>query len=175
MDTNERARFRRTRVVIADGDHVKPLLGFEVTREGGLMAFLARGAPLTTFRYGVLDLPAGDGSVEATLRQDESSTATVIAPKLHLHRSGLLSLNSTERLERRGIQTQPLHEHGDGHVHRFSFIARHPHLWASADKRPSDIILTVNGPPATTITILGHIGRSRIFNRECRQRIRTRG
>jgi hypothetical protein len=59
VEANEHLRFRRTRVVIADGELVKPLLGFEVTSEGGLMAFLARGAPVSTFRYGVLDVPAG--------------------------------------------------------------------------------------------------------------------
>lgn len=145
-------------MVIADGVQVKPLLGFSVTREGGLMAFLAPGPPIRTFRYGVLDMPAGEGSVDATLRRDEASTSTEVAPKLHLHRSGWLSLDSTERLERRAIHTQPLDEHGEGHLHRFSFIARHPHRWSSVDKRESDIVLTVNGPPATTVTVLGHIG-----------------
>lgn len=153
-----RAHFSRARVVLADGELVKPLLGFQVSREGGLMAYLCRQAPVSSFRYGVLDLPIGDGQTEAPLRPDEASSASEFAPKLHLHRSGWLSLDATTHLERREIETRPLSDHGDGHLHRFSFIARHPALWKSSGKRKTDIVITASGPPPVTLTVLGHVG-----------------
>jgi hypothetical protein len=81
-----------------------------------------------------------------------------VAPKLHYHRSGLISLDATERLDRQGIQATPIGEIGrDGHKHTFSFHARHPFAWQKVAPRKTDLVFVPSQPP-TTITIAGHLG-----------------
>lgn len=137
---------------------MRPLLALSVSTDGGLMLDLCRYAPLEHFRYGVVDVPAGEGSFQAEIRKSEASWAIgTVAPKLHYHRSGFISLDATERLERQGAQGTPVSEIGPGHRHAFSFIARHPLAWTPVPPRPRDLVFSASRPPET-ITIAGHIG-----------------
>lgn len=152
------AAFKRTRIVLAEGDVVHPMLALSVSKDGGLMLDLCRYAPFEHYRYGVVDVPAGDGSLEAQIRKEQASWALgTVAPKLHYHRSGLISLNATERLERQGVQGTPFGEIGPGHRHAFSFTARHPFAWSPVESRASDLVFTPSRAPET-ITIAGHTG-----------------
>lgn len=121
------------------------------------MIDLSSYAPVEHYRYGVLDVPAGGGSWEAPIREDESSWSVRIAPKLHYHRSGFMSLNATSQLARQAIQAIPPRELGPGHEPCFSFVARHPFAWQLDKRRPSDLVFEPSQAP-TTITIAGHIG-----------------
>lgn len=151
-------KFKRSRIVLEDGAPVHPLLALSVSSDGGLMIDLSRYAPATHYRYGVVDVPAGEGSFQAEIRKGQSSWAVgVVAPKLHYHRSGFISLNATEHLERHGAQGTPFSELGPGHSHTFSFIARYPFMWAPVERRASDLVFTPSHPPET-ITIAGHVG-----------------
>lgn len=150
--------FKRTRIVLQDGEHVHPMLALSVSRDGGLMLDLCKYAPFEHYRYGVVDVPAGEGSFEAEIRKDEASWAVgAVAPKLHYHRSGFISLNATQQLERQGAQGTPIGKIGPGHRHAFSFIARHPFAWTPVPPRATDLVFTPSQPPKT-ITIAGHIG-----------------
>jgi hypothetical protein len=134
------------------------MLALSVSKEGGLMLDLCKYAPVEYFRYGVVDVPAGEGSFEAQIRREEASWAVgAVAPKLHYHRSGFISLNATEQLERQSASGTPLRDIGPGHRHAFSFSARHPFAWTPVAPRASDLVFTPSRPPAT-ITIAGHIG-----------------
>jgi hypothetical protein len=151
--------FKRTRVVLTDaGGAVHPMLALSASKDGGLMLDLCKYAPFEHYRYGVVDVPSGEGSFEAKIRRDEASWAVgSVAPKLHYHRSGFISLNATERLERQGIQGTPIGAIGPGHRHAFSFIARHPFAWAPVPARKTDLVFTASRAPET-ITIAGHVG-----------------
>jgi hypothetical protein len=65
---------------------------------------------------------------EAVLRDDERSWSRAgAAPKLHYRRSGYLSLNATEQLDRQGIQAPSPFEFEVRHRLLFTFTARHPY------------------------------------------------
>lgn len=156
MATN--VTFKRTRIVLVNGDGVYPMLALSVSKDGGLMLDLCKYAPFGHYRYGVVDVPAGNGSLAAQIRNDEASWAIgAVAPKLHYHRSGFISLNATERLERQGTPGTPIGEIGPGHRHAFSFSARHPFAWTPVPSRKTDLVFNASRPPET-ITIAGHIG-----------------
>jgi hypothetical protein len=149
--------FKRSRIVLQDGDVVRPLLALSVSSDGGLMLDLSRYAPMQHYRYGVLDVPGGAGSWQAPLREDEATWAVAEAPKLHYHRSGFVSLNATDRLERQSIHATPIEALGPNHKHVFSFIARHPRAWSATTKRATDLLFIPSAWPET-ITIAGYIG-----------------
>jgi hypothetical protein len=157
MQIRATKRIRRTRIVLQDGDLVRPMLAVSVSKDGGLMLDLCRHAPMEHYRYGVLDVPAGTGSWNAPIREDEAAWSTNLAPKLHYHRSGFISLNATERLDRHGIDATAIGEIGPMHRHCFSFVARHPLLWRAAPARRSDLVFVPSQWPET-ITIAGFIG-----------------
>jgi hypothetical protein len=155
---NDHLKFKRTRIVLQDGEFVQPMLAIGISSDGGLILDLSNAAPTHHYRYGVVDVPAGEGSWAAPVREDEASWSVSVAPKLHYHRSGLISLNATERLERQGIHATPIGEIGrDQHKHVFSFVARHPSNWQKVSRRKTDLAFVPSQPP-TTITIAGHIG-----------------
>lgn len=133
------------------------MLALAVSSDGGLMIDLGRSAPTEHYRYGVVDVPAGVGSWTAPIREDDSSWSVKLAPKLHYHRSGFISLNATAHLDRHGIRATPLADIGPNHKHCFSLVARHPRMWQAGVRRPSDIVLEPSRP-LTTITIAGHVG-----------------
>lgn len=151
-------KFKRTRIVLGDGPLVRPLLALSVSSDGGLILDLSRYAPAKHYRYGVVDVPAGEGSFRAEIRREQSSWSVgTVAPKLHYHRSGFISLNATEHLQRQGTQGTPFSRLGPGHSHVFSFAARHPFTWAPVERRASDLVFTSSRRPET-ITIAGHVG-----------------
>jgi hypothetical protein len=150
-------KFKRTRIVLEDEDLVRPLLGLGASADGGLILDLSSSTPATRYRYGVVDLPAGQGSFQAAIRKDEASWSDSVPPKLHYHRSGLISLSATRKLERQGIQATPIGAVGPGHKHCFSFVARYPFAWKRVAPRPTDLRFATSQPP-TTITVAGFIG-----------------
>ena len=122
------------------------------------MVDLCGGVPPGSYRYGVADMPPEIQRWEAVLRDDERSwSRSAVAPKLHYHRSGYLSLNATEQLDRQGIQAPSPFEFAERHRHLFTFTARHPYRWAKLDPRANDLRLRVNGR-LETFTLAGHIG-----------------
>lgn len=149
--------FNRTRIVLQDGELVRPMLALSVSRDGGLMLDLCRYAPMEHYRYGVLDVPAGTGSWQAPIREEEASWSTRLAPKLHYHRSGFISLNATERLDRQSINATPIADIAPMRKHCFTFTARLPQAWEAVPARRSDLVFTPSGWPET-ITIAGFIG-----------------
>jgi hypothetical protein len=150
-------KFKRTRIVLEDGDLVRPLLALGVSADGGLILDLSSSAPVTRYRYGVVDVPAGQGSFQAAIRKDQASWSDSVPPKLHYHRSGLISLSATRKLERQAIQATPIGKVGPGHKHCFSFIARHPFAWKKVTPRKSDLRFATSQAP-TTVTVAGFIG-----------------
>lgn len=157
MEKPATSPFKRTRIVLQDGDVVRPMLALSVSKEGGLMLDLSRYAPTEHYRYGVLDVPAGTGSWQAPIREDEATWSTNLAPKLHYHRSGFISLNATERLDRQSIDATPIGEIGPAHKHCFTFVARHPTRWSAVPARTTDLLFVPSQWP-DTITIAGFIG-----------------
>jgi hypothetical protein len=156
--TDTDTRFKRTRIVLQDGEFVRPMLALGISSDGGMILDLSNCAPAQRYRYGVVDVPAGEGSWEAPVREDEAAWSVSVAPKLHYHRSGLISLNATDRLGRQGIQATPIGQIGrEGHKHTFSFHARHPFAWQKVAPRKSDLVFVPSQAPIT-ITIAGHIG-----------------
>lgn len=152
------ATFRRTRIVLQDGELARPMLALGISSDGGLILDLSNCAPTQHYRYGVVDVPAGEGSFDAPVLEGQASWSVGVAPKLHYHRSGLISLNATGQLRRQGIQATPIGKIGrDAHKHAFSFIARHPRLWKEIPLRKTDLAFVPAQWP-TTITIAGHIG-----------------
>ncbi len=134
------------------------MLALSASRDGGLMIDLSRYAPFDSYRYGVLDVPAGVGEVEALLREQEGSWARDgLAPKIHFHPSGYLSVDATHQLERQAISIAPPAEIGLGHRHAFSFQAKNPFAWRKVPRRDSDLVFIPSRPPPT-ITIAGHLG-----------------
>ncbi len=152
-----RKDFKRTRVTLSVDGALYPLLALSVSSDGGLMIDLAGCTPVQHFRYGVLDVPPGGDAGQAPLRQDEASRSVRVAPKLHYHRSGFMSLNATERLKRQGIQATPPGDIAPNHKHCFSFVARHPTAWERGERRKTDLVFEAASPP-TTITVAGFIG-----------------
>jgi hypothetical protein len=75
-----RRDFKRARVGLSVDEALYPLLALSVSSEGGLIIDLAGCAPLEQFRYGVLDVPAGEGSWQAPIREDEASWSVSVAP-----------------------------------------------------------------------------------------------
>lgn len=150
-------RFKRTRIVLEDGEFARPMLALSVSSDGGLMIDLSGSAPTENYRYGIVDVPAGEGSWDAPIREDDSSWSVNLAPKLHYHRSGFISLNATAHLDRHGIQATPLGDIAPNHKHCFSFVARHPFRWRKVAPRTSDIVLAPSWPPMT-VTIAGFVG-----------------
>lgn len=53
---------KRTRIVLQDGELVRPMLAMSVSRDGGMMIDLCKRAPIEHYRYGVVDVPGGEGS-----------------------------------------------------------------------------------------------------------------
>jgi hypothetical protein len=131
-------RFPRTRLVLEAPGGVRPLLAFGISGDGGLIVDLSKHSPLRRFRYGVVDIPPGEGELAARVRAPEAGWAYDIAPKLHYHRSGWLTINATGRDERQGVQAPALADLD--HVHVMTFICRHPHLWGITGKRASDMV-----------------------------------
>ena len=149
---------KRTRIVLEDGDSVRALLAVHADHEGGLMIDLCAGAPVDYYRYGVVDLPAGEGPVVGSRARDETTwTISDVAPKLHYHRSGYLSLNATGTLPRQGIQiTKPL-DIEETHRHVFSLVMRHPFSWPAAYTTECRSRLPGVEDP-TTLTLAGFVG-----------------
>jgi hypothetical protein len=139
------------------------MLALSVSGDGGLMLDVSRYAPTQYYRYGVLDVPAGEGQWDAPIRDDESSWSVSLAPKLHYHRSGFISLNATEHLDRQSIIGTPIADIGPEHKHCFSFIARHPKLWKAVPPRKSDLVFVPSRWP-DTITIAGYVGPASNLN-----------
>lgn len=158
MNAGRTARaFRRARVVLCEGGgFVRPLLGISFSADGGLMLDVSR-APVGTFRYGVLDVPAGEGSLEAPVRPVEAAWAERVAPKLHYHSSGLLSLNATGHLARHGVVATPVSAVGLAHRHCFSLNARNPTQWPETAIRRTDLVFCTT-PMPETITLAGFVG-----------------
>jgi hypothetical protein len=155
--TEKLTAFKRTRIVLEAGDLVRPLLALTVSSDGGLIIDLSGSAPTSSYRYGVLDVPAGEGSWTAPIREHEASWSVSVAPKLHYHRSGFISLNATRHLKRHGIRATPPGEIGPNHKHCFSFVARHPLEWTATQRRKNDLVFALSRLP-TTITIAGFVG-----------------
>lgn len=151
------AKFKRTRIVLQDDQFVRPMLALAISADGGLMLDLSSCLPTQHYRYGVVDVPAGEGSWSAPVREKEASWSVDVPPKLHYHRSGYISLNATGRLDRQGIQATPIAEIQPSHKHCFSFVARHPFAWKRVAPRKNDLVFAPSQPP-TTITIAGFIG-----------------
>lgn len=120
------------------------------------MVDLSKHTPLDLFRYGVVDVPAGEGELTATVRESESGWANETPPKIHYHRSGWLGVNATGQHERWSVKAPPIRDLE--HVHVLTFTARHPQFWSTAVKRPSDMVFA---PMARleTLSIACWIGR----------------
>jgi hypothetical protein len=78
---NSDTRFKRTRIVLQDGEFVRPMLALGISSDGGLMLDLSNCAPTEHYRYGVVDVPAGEGSFLAAVREDEATSSVRVAPK----------------------------------------------------------------------------------------------
>lgn len=154
-DAQPHRKFLRTRLVLEADVGVRPLLGFGISRDGGLMVDLSKHAPVARFRYGVVDVPAGAGELTATLREPESGWAYQTPPKIHYHRSGWLGVSATGRHGQWSVKAPPIEELG--HVHVLTFTARHPHLWSTTSQRSSDMIFAPVGQ-LETISIACWIG-----------------
>jgi hypothetical protein len=147
----------RIRLGLALAGEFRPLLGISISGDGGLILGLSRYAPLKQFRYGVIDIPTGKGSYTVPPRDEESGWAEGLAPKVHYHRSGELSVNSTGRLERfrvRGTSLDDIREH----LHTFIFMVRRPEAWDLDPLRSADAAFRVDGP-LHTLTVNGYVGR----------------
>ncbi len=71
--------FKRTRIVLADGDAVYPMLALAVSRDGGLMLDLSKYAPFEYYRYGVVDIPLGEGHIGKSAQTGENFFAESVA------------------------------------------------------------------------------------------------
>lgn len=154
---------RRFRLGLEDDQGFRPLIGVVPmgpggNYPGGFFVYPSDSVPVDFWKYGPLDLPAGEGSVQAKARAAQTATLSGPGPKVHYHPHGFISASRTGDRPSVGIDATAIDLLGaDTHRHCFTVLTHRPLLFGKDRKRPTDLRLRVHGP-LETFEIVGYVG-----------------
>jgi hypothetical protein len=155
--TAPRVRRLRVNLGLHETSDCKPLLNIQASADGGLIVYPGRYIVSDRWLYGLLTLPGGS--------QAETVVELSQAPKLHYHRSGMVSIDATGTAPRRLIRCTPI-ESMRG-AQSFCYVVHRPELVASGPflGRPGDAICFAHGEWPDTFIVYGFLyGRDQVPN-----------